>query len=94
MGTLTPGAKLIYERVDDVVYAREVGSNERKIVGYAYERDPLDYRNYMSSPKEAQLWHSIRLAAQTNPAISDLLEKAKTLYYLSKECDAGHQERT
>jgi hypothetical protein len=85
MGTLTPGVKLIYERVGDTVYARREGETERTIVGYDYKRDPLDHRNYMSTPAESQLWHEIRLAARTNAGLQDLLDRAKILYYLSKK---------
>lgn len=84
MGTLTPGAKLIYERVDDAVYSREVGSTERNLVGYAYKRDPLDYRNYQSCPEESQFWHDIRIEARTNPTLQKALDQCKIIYHLSK----------
>ena len=44
MGNLTPGATLVYESPDGgkTVYAREAGKSERQLVGYSYERDPLD----------------------------------------------------
>jgi hypothetical protein len=94
MGSLTPGATLVYERVGGTVYAREFGQVERTIVGYDYTRDLLDHRNYMSNPKESQLWHEIRLASETNTTIKSLLEQAKTAYYLSKELDARYKTRT
>lgn len=84
MGTLKPGATLIYERVGDTVYSREAGSIERTVVGYDYKRDPLDYRNYMSDPNESQLWHDIRQAALDNEELQKALERVKILYYLSK----------
>jgi hypothetical protein len=90
MGSLTPGATLIYERVGDKVYSREAGQLERTLVGYDYKRDPLDHRNYMSSPQDAQLWHDIRMAATTNKSLQDALERAKMLYYLSKEYEEKH----
>lgn len=34
---------------------------------------------------ENQLWHEIRLAARTNPALQETLDRAKLLYHLSKE---------
>jgi hypothetical protein len=37
MGALTPGATYIYERVNEVVYAREFGKTERHVVGYKYD---------------------------------------------------------
>jgi hypothetical protein len=94
MGSLTPGATLVYERVGGTIYSREFGQVERTVVGYDYTRDPLDQRNYMSSPKESQLWHEIRIASETNPTIKSLLEQAKTAYYLSKEYDARYKKRT
>ena len=85
MGSLTPNVKLIYERVGDTVYARREGAPERTIVGYDYHRDPLDHRNYMSTPKESQLWHDIRQAALEDKELEHALERVKILYYLSKQ---------
>jgi hypothetical protein len=85
MGSLTPNVKLIYERVGGTVYAREQGSTERTVVGYDYHRDPLDHRNYMSTPSESQLWHDIRQAALDNKELENALERVKILYYLSKD---------
>ena len=88
MGRLTPNATYIYERVGDEVYAREEGKTERVLIGYNLPntpRDPLDYMHYQSSPNEAQLWHEIRHAAKSNPELQKALDRAKVLYYLSKE---------
>ena len=85
MGSLTPGATYIYERVGDKVYAREEGKTERSLVGYDWKRDPLDHRNYMSSPHDAQLWHDIRQAALDNKELEYALERVKLLYYLSRD---------
>jgi hypothetical protein len=73
MGNLTPGTKLIYERVGGTVYSREVGKTERTVVGYDYTRDPLDHRNYMSDAKQSQLWHDIRQAAWEDKELENLL---------------------
>ena len=46
MGSLTPGAKYIYERVNDIVYQREAGSSpsSRKEIGRNYSLDsPVVY---------------------------------------------------
>jgi hypothetical protein len=85
MGSLTPNVKLIYERVGDTVYARREGETERTVVGYDYHRDPLDHRNYMSSPKESQLWHDIRQAALNDKDLQDALDRVKVLYYLKQK---------
>lgn len=87
MGSLTPGASYIYERNGDEVYAREVGKTERILIGYhlPQRRDPLQYDMI-----ETQLWQDIVEASKDNPALKDLLEQAKTLYYLTK--DYGNSE--
>lgn len=85
MGSLTPNVKLIYERVGDTVYARREGETERTVVGYDYHRDPLDHRNYMSTPKESQLWHDIRQAALNDKDLQDALDRVKVLYYLKQK---------
>ena len=85
MGTLTPGATLIYERVGDSVYSREAGTTGWTLMGYDYKRDPLDQRNYMSNPSESQLWHDIRQAALTDKNLQEALERVKVLYYLKHD---------
>lgn len=77
MGTLKPGATYIYERVDDVVYARESGSIVRQEIGRDYD---LHERLI-----EDKLWGDIRRAAKTNPSLQEALERAKIVYYLIKE---------
>jgi hypothetical protein len=95
MGSLTPGATYIYERVGTEIYAREMGKTERILIGYDYKgNDPLDHRHYMSTPSEAQLWHNIRMTATENKALANILEQALTIYYTIKEHDTGHKERT
>jgi len=53
MGTLKPGVTYIYERVDDVIYAREFGAppNTRFAIGWKYK--PEDDRQ----PTESQEWY-------------------------------------
>ena len=77
MGTLKPGATYIYERVDDVVYARESGSTTRQEIGRDYDL----HERIM----EDKLWGNIRRAAKTNPALQEALEHAKMLYELSRD---------
>lgn len=85
MGQLKPGATYIYERANGITYARELGTTEKTIVGYDYKKDPLDHRNYMSSPAESQLWHDIRQAATSDKELQDALDRVKVLYYLKYE---------
>jgi hypothetical protein len=84
MGSLKPGATYIYERADGIIYAREVGADPstRQLVGYESGKDYDPVRN---SIRENQLWHDIRLAAETNPALQEALDRVKVLYGLSKK---------
>ena len=76
-GTLKPGATYIYERVDDVVYARETGSTIRQEIGRDYEL----HKHMM----EDKLWGEIRREAKTNPALQKALDRAIMIYRLSKD---------
>jgi hypothetical protein len=82
MGTLKPGATYIYERAEGIVYAREEGANpsERFVIGY----ESADAYDVHSNIRENQLWNNIRLAAQTNPALQEALDRAMVIYELSK----------
>ena len=78
MGTLTPGAKYIYEKANGITYAREFGAphNDRFEIGRDYERFLKD---------ELQLWEDIVREGRTNPALQDALDRAKIVYHLSKD---------
>lgn len=77
MGTLTPGATLIYESPDkgNTVYYREAGSSERKLVGYMASKP--------SALDEDILWRNIRNAAADNSALQKALDQCIVLYHLS-----------
>ena len=77
MGTLKPGATYIYERVDDVVYARETGSAKRIEIGRDYDLH--------ARIMEDKLWGDIRRAAETNSALQEALERVKVTYYLTED---------
>jgi len=80
MGQLTPGATLIYESYDGVIYAREEGSTQRHVVGLT-----LEAQQRREGLLENELWHKIRQEANTNPTLHDALEHAKMIYYLSRQ---------
>lgn len=89
MGNLKPGVTYIYERQGGTVYAREFGApaSERAAIGYDWELDDNPARvkgATLETIKENQLWHEIRVAGLTNPALQDALDRAKMLYYLGK----------
>jgi hypothetical protein len=76
MGTMVPGKKYIYESADGITYRREFGSTERTIIGWNESATRM---------QEDKLWAEIRKAAETNPGLQELLDKAKVFYQLSKE---------
>jgi hypothetical protein len=82
MGSLTPGAAYIYERVGDTVFRRESGQTEREVVGYDH-RTP-DGRPLSEHIMDAKLWGEIRRAAPSNPALQDALDRVIMIYNLSK----------
>jgi hypothetical protein len=81
---LKPGVALIYERDGNNVYAREVGSRDRTLIGYDYDGS-MDIRNGLDRIKEDRLWNEILVAAKTNPALQEALDRVKVLYELSKK---------
>ena len=96
MGTLKPGATYIYERVDNKVYAREMGGDPAARVLMGYEYDPvtghnIDYdrrtpdgRPLHDHLMEDKLWGEIRREARVNPTLQDALDRAIMIYKLTK----------
>ena len=82
MGTLRPGAKIIYESPDggQTVYGRYEGETARFLVGQNLpkRRDPLD-------DHERELWLNIREAALGDKDLQDALDRVKVLYYLKQK---------
>ena len=87
MGSLKPGATLIYERVDDVVYAREAGADPstRTEIGWNYDPRTSDGRPLHDHIMDSKLWGDIHRAAKTNSALQEALERVKLIYHLGKE---------
>ena len=100
MGQLKPGATLIYERAEGIIYARESGADPstRQVVGYesGTEYDPItghkinyDSRTADGRPlhvhiQENKMWGEIRRAAKTNPTLQDAMDRVIMIYKLSK----------
>ena len=63
MGTLKEGVSYIYERDNGVVYAREFGSSEKRVIGMDY---PVT---------EVVNWHDVVAVAKTNPALQNALDR-------------------
>lgn len=80
MGNLTPGATLVYEHVDGIIYSREMGADPatRKIVGYESGRDyDLIKRNKIN-------WHDVVESSKDNKSLADAMDRVIMLYELSK----------
>ena len=90
MGKLKPGTKYIYERVNDVTYAREFGSNpsERFEIGWDWSgEDHQRGRSMRDKMVEDKLWNDIRRLARTNETLQSELERVIMVYNLIKDDD-------
>jgi hypothetical protein len=76
MGSLKPGATLIYERANGVITAREFGSTEKRVIGY----------DVTGGAEQIHLseWNDILRASETNPALREAIDHVKIIYNLSK----------
>jgi hypothetical protein len=76
MGSLKPGATLIYERANGVITAREFGSTEKRVIGY----------DIGHSPEQIHLseWNDILRASEKNPTLQEAIERVIMIYNLSK----------
>ena len=77
MGNLDPGATYIYERVDNRIYAREMGQIKRRLVGWTDNNSPV-MREYAS-----EINHVLTMC-ETDPAMRELLDQLFVLYNLKK----------
>ena len=87
MGNLKPNSTLIYERVKNIVYARELGADPstRTEVGWNYDPRTSDGRPLHDHIMDSKLWGDIHRAAKTNSALQEALERVKIVYHLSKD---------
>ena len=84
MGSLKPGATYIYERVDDVVYAREQGAPPESRVAVGWDYDPANNPG-LSKIRHEFLWSQIFEEAKHNPALQKALDQCIIIYNLSKD---------
>jgi hypothetical protein len=78
MGTLNPGATLIYERVDNRIYAREMGKTERRLVGWT-DSNSISMQEYRS-----EINHMLQMC-ETDSAMRELLDQLFVMYNLKKK---------
>jgi hypothetical protein len=77
MGSLTPGATYIYERVDNRIYAREMGQTKRRLVGWT-DSNSIAMREYRSEINQ------VLEMCEADPAMRELLDQLFVLYNLKK----------
>jgi pyrroloquinoline quinone (PQQ) biosynthesis protein C len=77
MGSLKPGATYVYERVDNRIYAREMGQTERQMVGWTTSVSPV-MQQYRSEINQ------VLLMCETDPAMRELLDQLFVMYNLKK----------
>lgn len=77
MGSLTPGATYIYERVDNRIYAREIGQTQRQLVGWT-DSNSMAMREYRSEINQ------VLTMCETDLAMRELLDQLFVLYNLKK----------
>lgn len=76
MGSLKNDTTYIYERTENEIYAREVGSLDKKLIGWHY--DPYKLSDDI-------LWKDIRETAKSNATLQKVLDNAITIYKIIKE---------
>ena len=79
MGSLTPGATYIYERVDNRIYARKMGEVKRQLVGWTDSESTLAMRGYRSEMND------VLKMCEHDPEMRELLDKLFVLYNLKKK---------
>ena len=79
MGTLTPGATYIYERVDNRIYARKMGEVDRQLVGWTESESGLAMRSYRSEIND------VLKMCETDLAMRNLLDQLFVMYNLKKD---------
>lgn len=77
MGSLKPGATYVYERVDDRIYAREMGQPKRQLVGWS-NNTGLAMQGYRN-----EINHVLAMC-ETDLAMRELLDQLFVLYNLKK----------
>ena len=70
-------ATWIYERVDDRIYAREMGQTKRQLVGWT-KGDGIPLREYRSEMNQ------VLAMCESDPAMKELLDQLFVLYNLKK----------
>ena len=87
MGKLIPGEVLIYERANDVVYARYRDPPHNSIPRWIIGGDPDAVQRAQGNLFSYNDWQNIERFANEYPIIKTQLDKLLTLYYIVKDGD-------
>ena len=81
MGQYKPGATYIHESPDGgkTIYAREIGTTERRLVGYS-----PDMIEHLKKIDRESRWMAILNQAERTPALQEAIDHVIMLYELSK----------
>lgn len=85
MGTLVPGAALIYERADGVVYARYRDPPYNQTPRWIIGGDPGAVSRAQGDLIDYQEWKKLCEIAESNPVLKKQLDRVVELYYLVKD---------
>jgi len=85
MGNLKHGAIYVYERVGDVTYAREQGSDPSTRVAIGWDARTRDGRPLYDHLKEDKLWGDIRRMALEHEGLREELERVIMFYRLLEQ---------
>lgn len=83
MGDLYPNEPLIYERVDDVVYARY--QNKPEVPRWIIGGDPEAVNKAQGCLFDYADWRDMMEVAKTNNTLQEQMKKTVMLYYLIKD---------
>ena len=81
MGQYKPGATYVHESPDGgkTIYAREVGTTDRRLVGYS--PDMIDHLKRIDIETR---WMEILKLAEHTPALQEAVDRVMVIYELSK----------
>ena len=85
MGKLVPGAALIYERADGVVYARYRDPPHNTIPRWVIGGDPTAVAHAQGDLLTYSEWQELCNLAEEYPTIKKLLDKVVVAYYTVKD---------
>lgn len=80
MGSLTPGATYIYERVEGRIYAREFGKSDRQLVGYTHGQEEQQQRRYYMNEI-----NNVLTMCEKDSAMKELLDQLFVMYNLKRK---------